>query len=511
MHRGRLILEHARITRPGLPAFDGNVLIEDGSIAAIQAGPLRDRTPNIQRVDCRGAALFPGFQDLHCHPLALGSALLAADCRPATAPGIGDVQRSLVVWAAANPQEPIVRGFGYDQLRLREQRHPNRLDLDQAVADRPVVLAHSSGHACVLNSAALRLAGVDASTDEPPGGYIDRDPESGAPSGLLLEMSGWVERRLGIEVPGRAERYARAANQEFLRNGVTAVTDAGHLNDARTFELWDDLVSSGAFAPRVTVMSGIAFRPAVFGTGRVSAGPLKVMLTRTAGRLTPGEEELRRIFDGAVADGIDVAVHAVERTAIELVCKVVLSSRVRAQGRHPIRVRVEHASESPAAVSKTLKAAGVSVVTQPGFIHARGDRYIAARRTEGGLPGTDLYPFRRWQLEGIPVSASSDAPYGPVSPLAGIAGAAGRRTEMGRALGASQRISVLEALKLYFQVDGSAPEASGWAALRAGEPADLVLLEEDPQQVAAQAIARIRCLMTVIGGQIAWADGSVAQ
>ena len=87
-----------------------------------------------------------------------------------------------------------MRAVGYSEVDLAEGRHPTRWDLDAAAPDHPVRLIHRSGHACVLNSLALRLCGVDIATEEPPGGYLERDTSSGEPTGLLLEMNELVER-----------------------------------------------------------------------------------------------------------------------------------------------------------------------------------------------------------------------------------------------------------------------------------------------------------------------------
>src|SRR4030065_568905 len=86
------------------------------------------------------------------------------------------------------------RRAGDGETDLAEQRHPTRWDLDAAAPDHPVRLIHHSGHACVLNSPALRLCSIDITTEEPPGGHLDRDTSSGEPTGLLLEMNDLVDR-----------------------------------------------------------------------------------------------------------------------------------------------------------------------------------------------------------------------------------------------------------------------------------------------------------------------------
>ena len=114
---------------------------------------------------------------------------------------------------------------------------------------------------------------------------------------------------------------------------------------------------------------------------------------------------------------------------------------------------------------------GLTVVTQPAFIAARGDRYLVE------VDPSDqpwLYPCGSLLAAGIKVAASSDAPYGPADPWAAIAAATHRRTAKGRVLGASERIGAARALALF---QGEAGDPGGPPRRVAiGAPADLCLL-----------------------------------
>jgi predicted amidohydrolase YtcJ len=462
-----------------------------------------------RRVDCGGAVLYPGFVDAHCHPLALGSALTAADCRPATCRSIADIQRAVRSWASEHPAERWVRAFGYDELRLAERRHPTRRDLDAAVSDRPVQLVHGSGHAIVLNSAALRAAGITEATDEPPGAFIDREPDTGTPNGVLFEMAGFVARRVdetGSD-PTSVRRFAAAASEAFLRAGITSVTDASPSNDLSTMRLWADLRSGGAFRPRITVMRapGVHVPPeALVELERhIQIGPVKVVLTCYGGRLHPEVPVLDRIVADAVASGAGIAVHAVESAAVLAACSVferwwqlestvVASTGASAPG--PASLRIEHAAETPAEVCSAIRRSGAIVVTQPGFVVARGDRYLQAARS-GGCDPDNLYAVRRLLDAGVPVRASSDAPYGPVSPVIAVYGAVARTSASGAPVGLGQAISASQGLAMYHPA---------WPDLAHGATADLVLLSDDPQDVAYERLPGIEVLATVVGGEVAW-------
>jgi len=99
---------------------------------------------------------------------------------------------------------------GYDDTRLREQRHPSRLDVDSAVPHHPAVVGRVCGHMSVANTLALASAGIDAATPDPPGGTIVRDP-TGAPTGLLLETAQDLVWRVTPPLSGPDIRHAHGA------------------------------------------------------------------------------------------------------------------------------------------------------------------------------------------------------------------------------------------------------------------------------------------------------------
>ena len=99
--------------------------------------------------------------------------------------------------AAVLPIGRWIRGVGYDHLSLSDSRHPTRDDLDSVSPNHPVRLDHRSGHAVVLNSRALEIAGIYDTTPDPVEGVIDRNPATGRPTGVLMELSGFLRGRLG--------------------------------------------------------------------------------------------------------------------------------------------------------------------------------------------------------------------------------------------------------------------------------------------------------------------------
>lgn len=469
-------------------------------------------------VDCRGMTLLPGFHDAHCHLFATASALTGVDCRAPVVGSIVRLQQVVREETERREAETWIRGFGYDELDLLEQRHPTRWDLDAAAPDHPVRIDHRSGHAAVLNSRGLELAGILRDTVEPMGGVIERAEGSGEPTGVLYEMAGWLRERLGGSGRGdtaavRAEGLSRL-NRMLLECGITSVQDAGPGNDWPRWEVFSDLVESERLNSRVTMMVGasrlgeFAQRGMKWGYGnsKLRLGHAKVMLTMTTGDLQPGIPYLTEIVSLAHSDGFPVAIHAVEQEAIHAACRALRKARGRSPNfpaGSPMD-RVEHCSEGTTEAIQGVKDAGVMVVTQPGFIHWNGERY-RENVDPGLLP--DLYPVGRLATAGVPLAFSSDSPVIDLDPWAGIAGAVSRRTREGRPLpereGASQRIPVLDAISRYTW-GGATSEGTGNAKgiLKAGMAADMVLVDRDPAEAGPVDLLGIKTVLTMVGGRV---------
>ncbi len=501
----RLLITNARIVTldPANPDAVGMSLLA-GRVERLYPAASDAPVDGTELVDCDGATIMPGFVDAHCHPPALGAYLSAIDCGPGEAGSISEIVERIRGAAphlhARRAGAEWVRAVGYDELLLREKRHPTRHDLDEAISSAPLMLTHGSGHAVVLNSIAMREVGLDATTEEPPGGTIDRDAVTGEPTGLLLEMPDWLADRLpAISREQQLDRLELAA-EVLLAAGVTSVTDAGHRNDGDRVSLYED-AGRAVFPLRTTVMlrPGVD-RGEIKAADRVRPGLTKLMVTASAGRMHPGPGELRELVEAEAAAGSPgVAIHAVEREAVVAAADAFrlfragrgVAARSGLPGLSGFVMRIEHAAEAPPEVVSAIAESGAAVVTQPGFIYSRGDRYLAAA-TEGGPAPDDLYPLRALIDAGVPVAVGSDAPYGTWRPLEVFSAAVERRSMAGREVGASQAISAGEAFRLY----------SG--SLRAGGRADFVVLSGNPMQAEAGRLGEIEVIATYVGGERVW-------
>ena len=538
-----LLNAHVLTLGPGQPtaeavAIRGDTIVAVGTTSHVAslAGPAT------QTIDCNGKTLMPGFVDSHCHLLALAAKLQGLDCSPKVADSIEELKQVLRRSAETSPSGKWVRGFGYDHLSLSERRHPSRWDLDQAVPNRPVRLDHRSGHATVLNSRALQIAGIDETTPDPVEGVIDRDIASGKPTGLLLELSAFLRQRLGTSGnQEEREKGVLALNNTLLSYGITSVQDAGADNGLDRWQAFKSMQASDRLSCRVAMMLGasrlaeLQSEGLVWGGGDwLRLGNVKVMLTLTTGSLQPTEEALRVTVDQAHSAGFPVAIHAIEQEAVSAAAAVLRESSYRleipptplfkgrqggisslgpALGRGILpRDRIEHCAECPPQLVDLVRAAGATVVTQPGFIYWNGDDYL--QRVEPSLL-PHLYPVGALLKAGVPMAFGSDAPVIDPNPWPGIYSAVTRKTSGGNSLPPNdhrstrrQEVSVLEALRMY-TIAGAHAEGTERrkGTIQPGKLADLVLLDTDPSEATPARLKDIRAHLTIVGGRVVWREG----
>ena len=551
-----LLLENANVLTPGHAQSKARaVAVRGGTIAAVgNAADMAHLRGGAARViDCQGMTLLPGFADAHCHLLAAAAALQGLNCSPEALPIIERLKQAVRRRGAATPHGRWVRGFGYDELSFREKRHPTRWDLDEETPHHPVRLDHRSGHAVVLNSLGLELAGIRRDTPDPVDGVIDRDLSTGEPTGLLLEMSGFLRDRLGrLNNDDEFQEGVSRLDRMLLSYGITSAQDAGPNNDVSRWSTFRGLQSSGRLSCRVTMMAGASHIKDFLAAGlaygdsgqRLGLGHAKLMLTLTTGALQPDIEFLGEMVREAHRAGFPVAVHAVEQEAVAAAAEVLtanpLPPPLRSRpgslsdnreppptpspgagtgsgptGENPLRRqvlrdRIEHCAECPPALAARIARSGAAVVTQPGFVYWNGDRY-----RERVAPSTlgHLYPVDELLGAGVEVAFGSDAPVIDPNPWPAIYSAVTGAAKSGEKLhpkppagrAASRKVPVELALRMYTAAGAALegrPERKG--TISPGELADLVLVDRDPTKVDPSELKNIQAELTVLGGEVVW-------
>lgn len=184
-----------------------------------------------QVVDLRGKTMIPGFVDAHRHiygGIRVRNYANLSSPPVGTVTSIGDIVAELrkLQERLKIPKGQWIVGWGYDPDLLAEKRHPTSHDLDAIFPDNPVAIMHASGHGGVLNSAALRLSKITATTKTPPGGLIARKPGTNEPAGLLFETA-WFPVVFSLPQPTEADllEALERTQQFYASNGITTVQD----------------------------------------------------------------------------------------------------------------------------------------------------------------------------------------------------------------------------------------------------------------------------------------------
>ena len=462
--------------------------------------------PPARVIDCDGGTLLPGFHDAHIHLLAYASSLISIDCRPSAVASIADIQRAIRVRAERTQEGEWIRGWGYDETALSDtSRHPTRWDLDEAASHHPIRINHRSGHAAVLNSAAMERVGIGRSTPEPEGATIDRDLESGEPNGLLFEMNEFLEQRIPPISAAEMRPAIQQAARQLLRLGITSTQDATHTNGIDRWRLLSRLRKSDApVMPRITMMAGSArlteFTDAGmrFGSGDdwLRLGHAKIMATQTAGRQSPSPLELRRIGSDCAQLGFPVAIHSVEARVALSAANAIENLPLIGDTPH----RMEHCAETPPYVFEAITRRGATVVTQPAFVYYSGDRY-----TETVDPEMLPYLYRQRTLaeSGVRLVFSSDAPVIDPDPMRGIAAAVTRHSISGAELTPNERTSLREAFRAYTAAPAfAAGIGARIGTLAPGALADIVVFDRDLMAMETAELGKARAAITMLAGEI---------
>ena len=505
LYNANVITLNSSMPRATLVAICGNHIAAVGKddILASICGP------HTKCINCEGKTIVPGFNDAHCHPLSFATRLLNVDCSPTSAKSIPDIIAQIRRKAKDTPEGHWIRASAYNEFYLAEQRHPTRWDIDEATRKHPVRLSHRSGHACVLNSMAMELAGISSETAEPDGGMFDRDLETGEPNGILFGMNNQIQQLMPQIATNDFEKSIRIATQQYLSHGITSLQDASWDDSSKRWQTFKHLKENNRFPCRVSMMIGIEslewFQERDYGPcegdANLRLGAVKIVVDRIRSSLNPPQEKLNAQVYKAHQLGFQVALHAVEEITIKAAA-VAIERAVKNHPRHGHRHRLEHCCVCPRHLAQQLKSIEVMVVTQPCFIYFNGERYIET------VPHDQLeyiYSIGSLDRNDLLVASSSDSPIVPLNPLIGIYAAVTGKAETGQILSTHETISPQKALESYTLAGAYASfEESIKGSITCGKLADLAILSDDPTSVPSEQIKKIQVVITIIDGKVVW-------
>lgn len=472
-------------------------------------------------VDGRGLTVSPGFIDAHSHPLVAQEAISAnVNLRR-----IADVQTALADQARKTPTGHWVLGSMYDDTKFEDGRPLTRRDIDAVVPRHPVFVTHRGGHTAVVNTEALKLAGISADTPDPVGGKYFR--EDGELTGKIAEPSAMrpFQEVGNWPVVDRAARHRSVllTSKSMAAAGLTSTTDAwGQLDD---FVAYQDARAAGDMHYRMSFMPfgdtdvykglKLARMASGFGDDMLRIGAVKFAADgsaseRTMSRSTPydgrpddygiltmTQEEIDAAVDDAVAHNFRIGIHANGDVAIDRVLKAYERVLADWAGVNP-RFRIEHCSLVDASLLTRIKKAGVVPTPFYTYAHYHGNKWLEY----GEDMMESMFAHRSFLDYDIPVAPASDFTPGPFEPMMAIQSMVTRKDLQGRVWGPSQRISVTEAMQICTMNGAYASFEEGIkGSLTPGKLADITILEQDPHEVDPDGIADIRIVQTMLGGR----------
>lgn len=219
--------------------FNGDILTMDGTQAEavltkggriVKTGSRQELEAECagqaQQFDLGGRTLMPSFIDAHSHITMAAQVSAYADLGECCS--FQDIKDVLCRYKEENSQScrKLIVGFGYDHNVLEEQRHPDKHILDMVSEEIPVFIIHASAHMGVINTKALEMAGITASTPDPEGGHFGRkadgkEPDGYAEEAAMMQMQIAFGSLLQVDFAAAMEK----TQQMYLSYGITTVQD----------------------------------------------------------------------------------------------------------------------------------------------------------------------------------------------------------------------------------------------------------------------------------------------
>jgi predicted amidohydrolase YtcJ len=552
LHNGKVLTVDATFSIAEAIAVYRDTIVAVGRDADVK--PLAGAATRM--IDLRGACVIPGMIDNHTHMLLAGldHPEVGAKVNLAWSQSIKEIQGAIAARTRqAKPGEWIATSCMY-RGALKDGRFPNRHDLDEVAPEHPVYL-FQSGKNIILNSVALRLAGIDRNTLDPGSdpnvseGHIVRD-EDGEPTGHLIAGAGDLARKRLWErfnLPMKkwdflsydTDTYIRAITAQsakFNAVGITGTRDMGVTPEE--MDAYIEADRRGALTTRVDLILGLPARymrideivasiRSYFGPKQGIGGPflrlggLK-MVVQNDGWWSYSPEKARTMLLEANRAGFTVAMHVGSGSSGDA-AELMLNTLEIATRERPLAGRRFTWEHGPGLIRpdyiRRVKALDVIIAANPQLVYFAAARSFKMQQVmdQVRIAKSNIadpwertvrdwgLPIRSWMQAGILVTGGTDCPathYDPDHPLLGLHHVITRETLVGKLM-PEEAISREDTLRMY-TINGAYAtfEERKKGSLEPGKWADLVVLDGDYLAVPDDEIPNLKVSMTMVGGRI---------
>jgi predicted amidohydrolase YtcJ len=217
------------------------------------------------------------------------------------------------------------------------------------------------------------------------------------------------------------------------------------------------------------------------------------------GELAITREELHNIIMEGYPQGYRFAIHANGERAINMALDVLEEAQKRWPRKDP-RNKIIHCTVVTRDIIARMKRLEVLPTIFGPYPYYHGDKILPAF---GADRLERMFAARSFLDAGIKVSAHSDHTASPFPPLMGIHALVNRKSAKGVPIGVSQKISVMEAIKMYtINAAYQSFEENVMGSIEPGKFADMTILGKDILTVPPETIKDIPVDMTIVGGKI---------
>lgn len=511
------------------------IAVKDGNI--LDAGTDTDLKaligPQTRIIDLNKKTVIPGFNDVHQHPFPVyGWEKLYATLRLDTVASMKSLIALLKRKAAVTPKGMLIRGVGYNELKLGGQ--PIRDSLDLATTEHPVLITHASGHVCAVNSYMLNVNHISQSTQDPPGGALERY-RNGIPDGIVKESARKLLSSPDIinsPHPTHAEELEgyRIYFRNMLAGGLTSVGDCWTTPDK--VNIYRELVAE-KFPIRLNLYIGVDYLDQVLNGAikRETSDYLRIegiklvhgnsLSGKTCWLYNPydtinpasGKKDYYGIAPARSQSSLDSLVLKIHRAGLQIACHsngdreidMVLTAIENAQQTLPgknLRHRIEHCSITNTSILRRIKNDNIIPVFHC-YINELGGQLMVYGKERLSM----IMPTQSAIEMQIPFALHSDYPISRYEAMKRLSGAVNRMTMEGKVLGGNQRLKAEDAIFAYTSGGAyTSHEENKKGKLVKGEFADMIILDNDPTAVSPKDIEKIHITMTIVGGKIAYQE-----
>ncbi len=491
--------------------------IDEGKIVAIGTNrEIAKQYESKNTIEAEGKFIYPGLIDAHCHFYSYGLSLQEADLR-GTKSMDEIITRLKAFQKDKNPT--FIVGNGWDQNDWKVKKYPTKAELDAAFPDIPVVLNRVDGHAIIVNSKALKLAGITKNT-KAVGGQIEI--ANGEPTGILVDNPMELVFKI-IPKPTRKIQIAALLDAEkvMFDYGLTTVNDAGL--DPDIIHLMDSLQKAKVMKLNVYAMItanqkniDLYLKKGIYKTDNLNVRSFKMygdgaLGSRGAcmhkpysdkpdqyGALLAPVTELKEVARQIAASDFQLNTHAIGDSANTVILKIY---RQVLEGTKDRRWKIEHAQVLREADFDYFKF-GIIPSVQP--THATSDMYWAGDRL-GKERLKNAYAYKKLLQKAGMVALGTDFPVEEVNPMLTFHAAVARKDSKEYPKGGFQmenaltRAETLRGMTIWAAYSNFEEKEKG--SLEVGKWADFVMYDQDLMKVEENKIVKMKPTSTYLKGK----------